>query len=103
MDNEEELDAYPGYRCMACGEMFGKTSSFERHWQPIDPNEPMFADVRWSSEAARAFEDRWPDDNRRCGTEAEIGSLGMKRDHRGVWITPEEEAAIKRLHGELTP
>lgn len=92
-------EGYPGYLCTECGEMFGKPQSFDAHWKPIDSSEPMFADVKWPDDKAKAFELKWPEDNRRCSTKAEIKSLGLKLDHRRVWITAEEEAAFKRLRG----
>lgn len=101
MSTEEELfdseEGFPGFYCTDCTQMFGKIKSFDAHWKRIDENEPMYADIKWSNERALAFEQRWPEDNRRCANNEEIKALGLKLDHRNVWITPEEEATIKRL------
>lgn len=94
---DESEEGFPGFCCSDCGEMFGKIKSFDAHWRKIDESEPMYADIRWSQERAMDFEQRWPDDNRRCSTREEIEALGLKLDHRNVWITPEEEAVIRRL------
>lgn len=96
-DNDLLEEGFAGFYCTECHEMFGKVKSFDSHWQPIDKNEPMYADIRWSDARAKDFEQRWPDDNRRCGTREEITALGLKLDHRNVWITPEEELVAERL------
>lgn len=95
--NELDDEGYPGFYCSDCNQMFGKIKSFDAHWQRIDPSEPMFAELRWSQERAREFEAKWPDDNRRCSTADENRALGLKLNHRRVWITKEEEEVAKRL------